>query len=502
MDCGFGFFKMPPQRFSSNLYLMVGRGMRRRLIAAAIIPIMILSIALGALPALASAANFNPPNNAVKNGDFSKPELKVTNSTPLQTYGEWYLLAFNPQYVAYRFTVTDEKSCLVIDTRNCTTNVFLAQGLYNVRVNATTRLHFSVKFLFADDPRRAVSVQFGVFSNTPPDTAEGRTNIGTIKGWAIYRLEAGSDRSNWRTVDNNLVDAVLLSSGENVTGWYFACAALEDVSLSIDPGLVVAITDIAVYDPEGAPQTPQTLQAPFSLTVDCGSPVQVGEEASFFILSTVNGTPADADSLSLTLVKPDASMAPLQATRLSTGLYYAVFRADSVGTYALLVYGEKAGVKASALKCVEVEGLDAEIAARLDALNASVTAVHEGIVTVNTSLGELKASLSALGANVTQLIIESENRTVVQIQTIIGPINAKVMEIRDDVATILIPGLGEVKAAVVKLGGARPGADPIALAAAVLSAVAACASIICLLKRRKAERTEVKGKKAAEGGLS
>lgn len=114
---------------------------------------------------------------------------------------------------------------------------------------------------------------------------------------------------------------------------------------------------------------------------------------------------------------------------------------------------------------------------RLHEIQTSLNTITGELNALNTALGELKASLSSLGANVTQLIIESENRTVVQLQTLLGKITA----IHGDVATILIPG-----------------ADPIALAAAALSAVAACASIICLLKR--AERTEVKGKKAAEGG--
>ncbi|MEM2687917.1 MAG: hypothetical protein QW796_06180, partial [Thermoproteota archaeon] len=154
-------------------------------------------------------------------------------------------------------------------------------------------------------------------------------------------------------------------------------------------------------------------------------------------------------------------------------------------------------------------------------IQTSLGTITADVKTIKDVLSELKASLSALGANVTQLIIESENRTVVQMQTLLGPINAtladlggKITAIDGNVATVLIPGLGEVKAAVVDARGSSEKAAQtvsamntlmyavvaLSLIAAALSAVAACASSICLLKRRKAERTEVKGKKAAEGG--
>ena len=164
---------------------------------------------------------------------------------------------------------------------------------------------------------------------------------------------------------------------------------------------------------------------------------------------------------------------------------------------------------------------DEKPADELYEIQTSLGTITADVKTIKDVLSELKASLSALGANVTQLIIESENRTVVQMQTLLGPINAtladlggKITAIDGNVATVLIPGLGEVKAAVVDARGSSEKAAQtvsamntlmyavvaLSLIAAALSAVAACASSICLLKRRKAERTEVKGKKAAEGG--
>jgi len=121
--------------------------------------------------------------------------------------------------------------------------------------------------------------------------------------------------------------------------------------------------------------------------------------------------------------------------------------------------------------------------------------LHEIQTSPNTITGELNAlntALSALGVNVTQLIIESENRTIVQMQTLLGPVNAaleelggKVAAVHGNVANVLIPGLGEVKAVVVEGAGKAAKIEWIAAAAAALSLIAAASSILGLLKALK-----------------
>ena len=155
----------------------------------------------------------------------------------------------------------------------------------------------------------------------------------------------------------------------------------------------------------------------------------------------------------------------------------------------------------------KIDAGSAEIAARLDALNASIASVHGGVAAVGTALGELKASLAVLGASAAKLIIESENRTIVQMQTLLGPVNAaleelggKVAAVHGNVASVLIPGLGEVKAAVAEDAGKAAKIEWIAAAAAALSLIAAASSILGLLKTLRREPAEEKPRRPPDGG--
>jgi len=89
----------------------------------------------------------------------------------------------------------------------------------------------------------------------------------------------------------------------------------------------------------------QVLQSPTGLTVslDIGTIYFPGDGATAFILVNQNGQPASPADLQVTvqLIRPDGSMQLLTATKISTGIYRAVFTipaasANPLGTYAMI----------------------------------------------------------------------------------------------------------------------------------------------------------------------
>jgi len=149
----------------------------------------------------------------------------------------------------------------------------------------------------------------------------------------------------------------------------------------------------------------------------------------------------------------------------------------------------------------EIAAGKAELKANLDALNASVVSVQEGVATLNTAVGELKVSLADLRANVIQLIVDAKGEAIVQMQTLLGPVNAtlqdmggKIIAIHGNVADVVIPGIGQLKVAVASAqqsaenaSEAVSGLNTLIYAVLALSIVAAALSAFNLLRIRRRE---------------
>ena len=80
-----------------------------------------------------------------------------------------------------------------------------------------------------------------------------------------------------------------------------------------------------------------------TVSLDIGTIYFPGDGATAFILVNQNGQPASPADLQLTvqLIRPDGSMLLLTATKISTGIYRAVFTipaasANPLGTYAMI----------------------------------------------------------------------------------------------------------------------------------------------------------------------
>jgi hypothetical protein len=107
----------------------------------------------------------------------------------------------------------------------------------------------------------------------------------------------------------------------------------------------------------------QVLPAPISLTVNLSSGTLYfpGDTASFYILVSQNGQPANITSLQLTVqvMKPSGAIQKLTPTRVGTGIYtasYPIPRSSSLGTYAIIVTAQvPATANTSTLTSFEVK---------------------------------------------------------------------------------------------------------------------------------------------------
>jgi PKD repeat protein len=98
--------------------------------------------------------------------------------------------------------------------------------------------------------------------------------------------------------------------------------------------------------------------ATVSLTVSVGSIYFPGDTAAIYVLSTLNGSPATAGTISLSIMFPNGTSRILTLQSVSTGVYKASYKVpstNSMGTYALIATSQQNGASASALGSFEVK---------------------------------------------------------------------------------------------------------------------------------------------------
>jgi hypothetical protein len=124
----------------------------------------------------------------------------------------------------------------------------------------------------------------------------------------------------------------------------------------------------------------------------------------------------------------------------------------------------------------------------LNQINATLENIHGDTATLITNIGTIEAGLFTLQPNVTAI-----NGTTATIQTVIGSINGTVTGINDEIATILIPRVGQLEANVTGLQETRGSwttPQYVILAVALAATVAAIISIVVASRKRRASTVE------------
>jgi subtilisin family serine protease len=184
-----------------------------------------------------------------------------------------------------------------------------------------------------------------------------------------------------------------------------------------------------------------------------------GETVEFYTQITFKGKAVNATALNAVLHMPNGTAESLTAQLITTGLYklsYLIPENANNGTYTLIVTAEYV----------------------TNNINSSGTSFQ--CFTISPTLEEIFLKILEI------------NGTTAKIQTIIGVVNGTITEIKDNIATIVVPGLGQIQTDISDLTLSQGAWDILQyalLAFALIGALSALSSVILLLRRRKTAET-------------
>jgi thermitase len=255
---------------------------------------------------------------------------------------------------------------------------------------------------------------------------------------------------------------------------------------------------------------------PLNIQVDTGIIHFRGETVTFYIQTVFEGQAVNAAITSAILYEPDGTNETLTAQALALGLYnvtYALPNDAPSGLYALSVTANYTNETVESLGAFfntflvseTLSGWNAVLVGAngtigtiktdigvlqvdLNQINATLESINGDTATLNTDIGTMEAGLFTLQPNVTSI-----NGTTATIQTVIGSINGTVTGINGEIATILIPRVGQLEANVTGLQETRGSwtiPQYVILAVALAATVAAIISIVVVSRKKKASTVE------------
>ena len=142
------------------------------------------------------------------------------------------------------------------------------------------------------------------------------------------------------------------------------------------------------------------------------------------------------------------------------------------------------------LKVIAINGTTVAIQTTLGTMNGTITSIANGIANVHSDLGSVKLSLATMNItlqNIFQKVL-AINGTTATIQTRIGVMNGTITSIKNDVATIIVPGVGMMQADISSMKGTQETWTlPVQYVIIALVLIAAAGSVlsIVLIRRRK-----------------
>ena len=230
-----------------------------------------------------------------------------------------------------------------------------------------------------------------------------------------------------------------------------------------------------------------------NVQVKVGTMHFAGEMAEFYILTSSLGEPINAE-VSAQLYFNGSLYADLSDAieTLSQGFYRipcTIPGNASAGTYTLIVKA-----KYYSLSGVSIESF--QLSRTLSGWNAQIQEIRENIATfVIPDLGAIRLNLTALtDMNMTLqnifLKVIAINGTTARIETTLGIVNGTVTEIKGNMATIVVPGLGQVQTDISNLIGRQETwtmPQYLIMAFSIIAAAGAVLSVGLLLRQKHAK---------------
>jgi hypothetical protein len=259
---------------------------------------------------------------------------------------------------------------------------------------------------------------------------------------------------------------------------------------------------------------------PLVVQVDVGTIHFIQETVDFYAQATFKGQAVDATITQATLYKPDGSVENLAVQHVSTGLYKIPYTlvGNQTGTYTLVVEASyatnaiqangtsfKSFLVSSTLTLMDQEVVDMNgsiakvqtdlglMELNLTAMNAQVIGIKDGVANVQTDLGFVNLNLTSINVTLDSIFlnVEAINGSAATIETTIGAMNGTITSMNGSVATILVPGVGQIKEDVsgFKETGVWTVTHYLILAIAAVAAVAAILTVLTLRRKKKSEST-------------
>lgn len=241
---------------------------------------------------------------------------------------------------------------------------------------------------------------------------------------------------------------------------------------------------LTIIDNDGLNSTTTTnvtvLRTAMNVQVKAGSIHFRGEIAEFYILVSSMGKPIDAN-ITATLYYNGTLYANLSTSveHVSLGLYRTPYTIPSdapSGTYVLV-----ANASYLTLSGISLESF--LLSPTFTGWNPLLVAINGTTATIKTDLGLIMVKLDAINATVTRI-----EGTTATIQTTLGVMNGTITSVKDNIATVVIPGVGQIETDISNLKGTQETwTIPVQYIITALALIAAASSTlsIILIRRRK-----------------
>ena len=333
----------------------------------------------------------------------------------------------------------------------------------------------------------------GVHKITAVDIATGRTGLTFFK---VILIALNPTRGSIGTKVTVKGTGFLPESQATVTFndmliGYALVDSLGNFTFTFNIPLSTAETQsIKAYDSEGYASATFTVMdvTPLDVQIDVGAMHFKGEIAEFYAQTAFKGQAITATHISAVLYGPDGEIAyyqyPENITLITTGLYKIVYNIPgnaSACTYTLVIttnyVTDTVQADGTSFKCFS-------ISQTLTAMNAHIEEIKEGIATiVIPDLGTIKLNLTAMDVTLENIFLKviAINGTTATIQTTLGIVNGTVTEIKGNTATIVVPGLGQIQTGISSLKGTQETWVIPQYAILIFALIAAVGSILSLV---------------------
>lgn len=235
------------------------------------------------------------------------------------------------------------------------------------------------------------------------------------------------------------------------------------------------------------------------IKIDTGDMHFTGEVVESYTQTTFKGEAVNVTAAEAMLYEPDGIRESLIVQPVATGLYKIIFTiaGNETGTYALVIGASYSTdvIKANgtSFKCFAVSDT-------MTLMSRQVEEIRNGVAVVQTDLNSIRLNLTAMNVTLESIFINvsSLNGATANIQTTIGMINGTVTSLNDNVATIVVPELGQIRVDVSgleadtsKLGKSYEAwtfPQYVVLVVSLIAAISAIVSVLLLRRRRTSER--------------